>query len=301
MKLDIVNNLHYFSGKKDKNKNYDVDYFLNNIERNITNLYPYLDDMIIKGMDILIENNGYLESDGFPIKAAMFFHEFHLAYISNTDEKIVIHCPDEVLKVFTKLRKTSKPNETFNHVNDFVAGMMSVYQLVPTSILHEMYITNYKKINYKKFEQIMLTYSLIENYYVVTADEEGTLYCTTKISEKDIFENLNTDYEYRIFTKEEIDMLIDNTYIYSLDSTKKFIEFLEEEFEVDDGFIERFLNYEVSNYIGLLEDGENADNFLKNVIDELFEEDEDLYKQIKFYLDKIYKEYPKREFNGHVK
>ena len=30
----------------------------------------------------------------------------------------------------------------------------------------------------------MLTYSLIENYYVVTADEEGTLYCTTKISEK---------------------------------------------------------------------------------------------------------------------
>ena len=96
-------------------------------------------------------------------------------------------------------------------------------------------------------------------------------------------------------------MLIDNTYIYSLDSTKKFIEFLEEEFEVDDGFIERFLNYEVSNYIGLLEDGENVDNFLKNVIDELFEEDEDLYKQIKFYLDKIYKEYPKREFNGHVK
>ena len=62
---------------------------------------------------------------------------------------------------------------------------------------------------------------------------------------------------------------------------------------MDDGFIERFLNYEVSNYIGLLADGENADNFLKNVIDELFEEDEDLYKQIKFYLDKIYKEYLK--------
>ena len=89
---------------------------------------------------------------------------------------------DEVLKVFTKLRKTSKPNETFNHVNDFVAGMMSVYQLVPTSILHEMYITNYKKINYKKFEQIMLTYSLKKTIMLLLLMK--TLYCTAKVSEK---------------------------------------------------------------------------------------------------------------------
>lgn len=89
----------------------------------------------------------------------------------------------------------------------------------------------------------LLFYHFIEDYISFVITEDYDIYCGIG-TEEEILNNIETfskDYEYREFSKKELESLMDHTYIFDLSATKELMNFINDNFDIPQEEVKQFI------------------------------------------------------------
>ncbi len=291
----------------------------NNIKELYKNIFIYADGTIMIQIEDILENykNKILELDTsesilrYSISLLEFLKFNYIAKIKylKSKDKLIIYIPKEIrdiLQEIIKDKKIIKIRNKNNIYNKNIQNLISVYGVIPFEELLTIYNKVYKKIKTKDLLKIIELNSFFnESINITEIDDDLLIYGMAFEGEDDALEfyySQPEELDYKLYTKEEYEMIGKDAYHYSLNEYTKLFDFIGSKFkltpqeedyfdgmivldclfsyQIDSEMAERNLNHNLEVALGKL-----------NIIDKSF--------IINTILD-MAKNYPNFNYKGHT-
>ncbi len=288
-----------------------INYINNNIE---DILYGYLlmfDDTELEQLKLVINKNQkklYFSKEKITIGFLNFIKEKALGnveYIKDEDY-VKVFMPKEYIKVFKNGLNDEyllEKNRHIQQISRFINLMINAYGVITARKLHELF----EKIMYEiDFEELM------EIVIINLAHTENCFYCNYKNDELiygidfDTAEDAIEFYkkqegEYKIFSLDDYEALFDVSYMYTLKSYDKLIDYLTEKYELSDDDIDYINDFFIADYITCSQTKPSLaiENF-KFKFKEQFDSDYKTINELLILLKNLYNEYPKWSKKGNI-
>ena len=237
-----------------------------------------------------------------------FLKSFSLAKVefNKQTEVLKIYFPKEFVTILEKCLTDVNildENRKFNKVCDYVESTLEIYGIIPLSQIHEIFERQLLKIELEQLEHIIEIKNIIDDVFVLCNYENDKLICEMDFTDKDDAINFYEKQKgnYKKYGKKTLEMIKNDTYVETLKSYKKFVNYLCRNFDDVSEDIEEIKNFIVLDYINSAQiSKEIADINFKNNIDKMFDIPENEKEKLRMLVSDIYDEYPKWRKRGNV-
>lgn len=305
--IDKIYNLNH------KSKKYIIDYIKPNIKEIWESFLKIVPIEMVELVHKVMKSDGLVEYTfddfdlGFLTIAILKNYALAKVEYNKKEETIKVFMPKEfcnAIKVSLDNKSIIQENKRNNEIFEYVIGLLEAYGMIEMDSLYQFVKEEYK-ISIEDFDRILECKSMIDEVINIHMNDRTGHKLVCNIEFADIEEAFvfyeETKGEYKKFTKKEVKQLQDDSYIEGLNSYKKLIEYLQENFE---GFFESedIVNIMlILDYINVAQlDEEEAKNAFMHNVEEFFEVSEKDKKEMLKLVQDIFKEYPKWKKRGNV-
>ncbi len=291
-------------------KKYIIDYILENLEVILRSYIKIIRINEIDQLKLAMNNNGKkldFNNIMMSLHFVNFLKVFSLAKVeyNKKDGSIKIFMPKEYIDIFNKTLKDKSllaENKSNNEIFSFAESVIDTYGIITLSELHEIFEYEMFKIDIEEFEHIIASFNTYEEFYMYNYDEE-TLMCNVEFNDEDyaldFYDNQKGDYKK--YNKKDYQKIADGSYAKNLKSYKKFIKYLDENYEGILEDLDTIDHFVVFDYICFAQMSiENADKAFRNNIVRILEADDDEIEELLRLVRDIFYEYPKWKKRGNV-
>ena len=221
----------------------------NNIKELYKNIFIYADETIMIQIEDILENykNKILELDTsesilrYSISLLEFLKFNYIAKIKylKSKNKVIIYIPKEIRSILQEIikdKKIIKIRNKNNIYNKNIQNLISVYGVIPFEELLTIYNKVYKKIKTKDLLKIIELNSFFnESINITEIDDDLLIYGMAFEGEDDALEfyySQPEELDYKLYTKEEYEMIGKDAYHYSLNEYPKLFGFIGSKFKL---------------------------------------------------------------------
>lgn len=216
------------------------DYTLTNLEEIYMTILSALSESIITQLSIFIKKSCYykgsIHDDDFiySIDFITKLYQLRLGKVNyNKDTRnIEFYIPKELFKLISKIIKNKqfqKTNEEINAISNYTDKILSAYGIISLNKLHEIINKVFIKIDKEDLETMLRKISICFNEINYFGDEGDVIIANSSFEEEDeayTFYNSLSDGEYKVFTKEEYDLLGEDAYHLNFKAYDELMEYL---------------------------------------------------------------------------
>lgn len=221
-------------------------------------------------------------------------------------EVLKIYMPNEfviILKKYLNDPKLLSENRRFNKICDYVKAMLDVYGIIPLYKLHELFEKQVFKITSDELMLVIKSKNVFDQIFIPYDYKNEKLICDMDFDNQEdaIKFYKGQKGHYKKYSKQTLETLKNDTYVETLKSYKKFVNYLCRNFNDISENIETIKNLIVLDYMTIAQiSKETASRNLKNNINRMFDLSEQEQEKMMILINNIYDEYPKWKKRGNI-
>ena len=254
----------------------------------------------------IIEKDFDITNDNISLSLFLYLKKFFLSKFETEEENIKMFMPKEFCETFLKFLKDKKlcdENKKYNDMFDYICAVTNTYGIIDLDNLHRLFEKDMYKIKKEELTKILNSFELIYDEINMFEYEDNYIICNIDFMDEEIAVNFyeNQTGEYTEYTKEELALIKNGTFIRKSSHFKEFTDYINSKFELDDSDIDDILDMLVMEYMFEAEASEEEadENFISNA-SEMFDLSDIEIEEMRKITSQIYEDYPKWSKRGAI-
>lgn len=293
-----------------KSKKELIKYIIENLENILKVNFKYIKNKDLKflknTLPKILEKEFDITNDEIPISLFFYLRRFKLAKFEYSDESLKMFMPKEFCEVFINIlndKKLTKENKKYNDIFDYICALTDTYGIIDLNNLYHFFKKDMEKIDKDSFVKIINSYDIADDYINVFEYGSDYIICNIDFADEEAAVNFyeTQSGEYVEYSKEDLVLIKNGTFIRKSKHFKKFTEYLNDKFELTEKDIEDIINMLILDYIfsaSLNIDDANS-KFINNA-SEMFDLSKEEIEEMRKIVYNIYMDYPKWSKRGAI-
>lgn len=293
-----------------KSKKELIKYIIENLENILKINFKYIKNkdlnFLKNTLPKIIEKDFDITNDEIPLSLFLYLRRFKLAKFECSDESLKMFMPKEFCEVLLNILKDKKlitKNKKYNDIFDYICALTNTYGIINLDNLYHFFEKDMEKIDKNIFIKMINSYDISDDNINVFEYGSEYIICSMDFTDEEAAVNFyeNQKGEYVKYSKEDLILIKNGTFIRKSKHFKEFTQYLNDKFELSEKDIDDIIDILVLDYIFTASVNiDKANNNFINNASEMFDISEEEINEMKQIVYSIYMDYPKWSKKGAI-